>query len=71
MRSIKELVAFDEEEITEEIVQARLKDFVGKIDDVGKHYKKAQQLVEKLSRSSRRRSRRSTAVAGGRWAAPR
>jgi RNA polymerase primary sigma factor len=48
VRSIKELVAFDEEEITEEIVQARLKDFVGKIDDVGKHYKKAQQLVEKL-----------------------
>ncbi|MGH9566469.1 MAG: RNA polymerase sigma factor region1.1 domain-containing protein, partial [Candidatus Angelobacter sp.] len=48
VRSIKELVAFDEEEITEEIVQARLKDFVGKIDDVGKHYKKAQQFVEKL-----------------------
>ena len=48
VRSIKELVAFDEEEITDEIVQARLKDFVGKIDDVGKHYKKAQQLAEKL-----------------------
>ncbi len=48
VRSIKELVAFDEEEITDEIVQARLKDFVGKIDDVGKHYKKDQQLQEKL-----------------------
>ncbi|HET9285538.1 MAG TPA: RNA polymerase sigma factor RpoD [Candidatus Angelobacter sp.] len=47
-RSIKELVAFDEEEITDEIVQARLKDFVGQIDDVGKHYKKVQQLEEKL-----------------------
>src|SRR5690348_18403712 len=44
VRSIKELVAFDEEEITDEIVQARLKDFVGQIDDVGKHYKKVQQL---------------------------
>jgi len=48
VRSIKELVAFDEEEITDEIVQARLKDFVGQIDEVGKHYKKAQQLEEKL-----------------------
>jgi RNA polymerase primary sigma factor len=47
-RSIKELVAFDEEEITDEIVQARLKDFVSQIDDVGKHYKKVQQLEEKL-----------------------
>ncbi|HET9840361.1 MAG TPA: sigma-70 family RNA polymerase sigma factor, partial [Candidatus Angelobacter sp.] len=48
VRSIKELVAFDEEEITDEIVQARLKDFTGQIDDVGKHYKKVQQLTEKL-----------------------
>ena len=48
VRSIKELVAFDEEEITEDIVQARLKDFVGKIEDVGKHYKKVQLLEEKL-----------------------
>jgi RNA polymerase primary sigma factor len=48
VRSIKELVAFDEEEITDEIVQARLKDFVSQIDDVGKHYKKVQQLTEKL-----------------------
>ena len=36
VRSIKELVAFDEEEITDEIVQARLKAFVGQIDDIGK-----------------------------------
>ena len=48
VRSIKELVAFDEEEITDEIVQARLKDFVGKIDDIGKHHKKEVQLREKL-----------------------
>jgi len=48
IRSIKELVAFDEEEITDEIVQARLKDFVGKIDDLGKHHKKVLQLEEKL-----------------------
>jgi RNA polymerase primary sigma factor len=48
VRSIKELVAFDEEEITDEIVLARLRDFTGQIDDVGKHYKKVQQLTEKL-----------------------
>ncbi|HEY6252663.1 MAG TPA: RNA polymerase sigma factor RpoD, partial [Candidatus Angelobacter sp.] len=48
IRSIKELVAFDEEEITDEIVMARLKDFTGQIDDVGKHYKKVQQFTEKL-----------------------
>jgi RNA polymerase primary sigma factor len=48
VRSIKELVAFDEEEITDEIVQARLKDFTSQIDDIGKHYKKVQQLTEKL-----------------------
>jgi len=49
VRSIKELVAFDEEEITDEIVQARLKDFTGQIDEVSKHYKKVPQLEEKLN----------------------
>jgi len=49
VRSIKELVAFDEEEITDEIVMARLKHFVGQIDEVGKHYKKVLQLDEKLA----------------------
>jgi RNA polymerase primary sigma factor len=48
VRSIKELVSFDEEEITDEIVQARLKDFTGQIDEIAKHYKKVQQLAEKL-----------------------
>jgi RNA polymerase primary sigma factor len=48
VRSIKELVAFDEEEITDEIVKARLKDFVGQIDDICKSYKKVQQLEEKV-----------------------
>jgi RNA polymerase primary sigma factor len=48
IRSIKELVAFDEEEITDEIVQARLKDFVGKIDEIGKSHKKEVQFREKL-----------------------
>jgi len=48
VRSIKEIVTFDEEEITDEVLQNRLKDMLGRIDDVGKHYKKVSQLAEKL-----------------------
>ena len=36
VRSIKEVVTFDEEEITDEILQNRLKEFTGKIDDMAK-----------------------------------
>ncbi len=49
VRSIKEIVLFDEEEITEEVVINRLKDITGKIDELNKHYKKSMQLVEKLA----------------------
>src|SRR5664279_1836610 len=49
VRSIKEVVLFDEEEITEEVVLNRLKDITGKIDELNKHYKKSEQLVEKLA----------------------
>jgi RNA polymerase primary sigma factor len=48
VRSIKEIVIFDEEEITDEILQNRLKDTAGKIDELNKHYKKSIQLREKL-----------------------
>jgi RNA polymerase primary sigma factor len=48
VRSIKEIVTFDEEEITDEVLQNRLKDMLGRIDEVGKHYKKVSQLTEKL-----------------------
>jgi RNA polymerase primary sigma factor len=47
VRSIKEVTTFDEEEITEEILLNRLKEWTGKIDDINKHYKKSQQLAEK------------------------
>ncbi len=47
VRSIKEVTTFDEEEITEEILQNRLKEMTGKIDDINKHYKKSLQLAEK------------------------
>ncbi len=48
VRSIKEVVIFDEEEITDEVLQNRLKEITGKIDELARHYKKAQQLAEKL-----------------------
>ena len=40
VRSIKEIVIFDEEEITEEMLQNRLNEITGKIDDMAKLYKK-------------------------------
>jgi RNA polymerase primary sigma factor len=48
VRSIKEVVTFDEEEITEEIVEKRLKAFTGRIDELQKAYKKANQVSEKF-----------------------
>jgi RNA polymerase primary sigma factor len=40
VRSIKEVVTFDEEEITDEILQNRLNEFTGKIDDHGQAVQK-------------------------------
>ena len=49
VRSIKEVVTFDEEEITDEILQNRLKEFTGKIDELAKAYKKVPVLQEKFA----------------------
>ncbi|HWR35209.1 MAG TPA: RNA polymerase sigma factor RpoD [Clostridia bacterium] len=49
VRSIKEVVIFDEEEITDDVLQNRMKDIVGRIDELNKHYKKSLQLAEKLA----------------------
>ena len=49
LRSIKDLVVFDEEEITDEILQARVDDITGRIDKLNKHYKTATRLAEKLT----------------------
>jgi len=49
VRSIKEVVLFDEEEITEEVLINRLKEITSRIDELNKHYKKSLQLAEKLS----------------------
>jgi RNA polymerase primary sigma factor len=55
VRSIKEVVTFDEEEITDEILQNRLKEFTGKIDDLAKAYKKASLLIEKFATVSQKK----------------
>jgi RNA polymerase primary sigma factor len=49
VRNIKEVVTFDEEELTEEILQARVRATVGRIDVIVKHQKKLLGLEEKLA----------------------
>jgi RNA polymerase primary sigma factor len=49
VRNIKEVVTFDEEELTEEILQARVKHTVGRIDHILKHQKKIVALEEKVA----------------------
>ena len=56
VRSIKEVVTFDEEEITDEILQNRLKEFTGKIDDLAKAYKKANAMQEKFVEISQKKT---------------
>jgi RNA polymerase primary sigma factor len=48
VRSIKEIVVFDEEEMTDEILQNRVKDTTCRIDELQKHYKRASQLAVRL-----------------------
>ncbi|MBV8475299.1 MAG: sigma-70 family RNA polymerase sigma factor, partial [Acidobacteria bacterium] len=55
VRSIKEVVTFDEEEITEEILNHRRDEFTGKIDELAKCYKKANQLAEKFVEVSQKK----------------
>src|SRR5947209_8406543 len=49
VRNIKEVVIFDEEEVTDEIIQKRIKDTTNRIDALHKHYKRALQLTERLA----------------------
>jgi RNA polymerase primary sigma factor len=49
VRNIKEVVIFDEEELTEEVVQARVKATVARTDALVKHQKKIALLDEKLA----------------------
>jgi len=55
VRSIKEIVIFDEEELTEDVLQNRLTEVTGRIQELGKHYKKATQLAERLKELSEKK----------------
>ncbi len=48
VRNVKEVVVFDEEELTEDVVVARVKATVTRIDQLVKHQKKIAQLEEKI-----------------------
>src|ERR1700751_1896638 len=47
-RSIKEIVVFDEEEISEEILQDRVKETTRRIDQMRNNYKTARRLAEQM-----------------------
>ena len=49
IRSIREIVAFDEDEITEEILQNGVKDTTYRSDELQKRYRRANQLAGRLS----------------------
>jgi RNA polymerase primary sigma factor len=68
LRSIKEVVIFDEEEITEEILHNRMKETVGRIDELGKHYRKSIQLAEKLADIPAKDKKRAREHRKVRWA---
>ncbi len=48
VRNIKEVVTFDEEELTEEIVQARVKKTIKRVDELIKHQAKAAEFQAKV-----------------------
>jgi RNA polymerase primary sigma factor len=48
VRSIRGIVIFDEEEMTEDILENRVKDTTRRIDELQKHYKRASQLAGRL-----------------------
>ena len=52
VRNIKEVVTFDEEELTEEILQARVRATVGRIEVIVKHQKKVTLLEEKYEQAA-------------------
>jgi RNA polymerase primary sigma factor len=53
VRNVKEVVIFDEEELTEDVVQTRVRSTVARIDALVKHQKKIQALEEKQAASTK------------------
>ncbi len=68
VRSIKEVVVFDEEEITDEVLQNRLKDTTAKIDELNKYYRKALQLAAKFAEIPAKDKKRAREYRRVRWA---
>ncbi len=68
VRSIKEVVIFDEEEITDEVLQNRLKDTTAKVDELNKHYRKAMQLAAKFAEIPSKDKKRAREYRKVRWA---
>jgi RNA polymerase primary sigma factor len=64
VRNIKEVVIFDDEELTEEVVLARVKATVARIDALAKHQKKIATLEEKQAASTKAKA---SAVRRARW----
>jgi len=56
IRSIKDFVVFDEEDVTDEILAARNKATVKMIQEIAAHYKKAKALEEKLGDIDQKKS---------------
>ncbi len=56
-RSIKEIVQFDDEELTEEKIEAKTRQTLKQIDQIGKLYLQAMKLVAKLERVPRSKKR--------------
>ena len=57
-RSIKEIVAFDDEEITEKVLRDRCQDVTRQIDHLQKRYRKASQLSDRLTNIPAKRKAR-------------
>jgi RNA polymerase primary sigma factor len=58
VRNVKEVVVFDEEELTEDVVQTRVRSTVARIDALVKHQKKIAALEEKLAAANSKTSQR-------------
>ncbi len=58
VRNVKEVVVFDEEELTEDVVQARVRATVTRVDALVKHQKKIAALEEKQAAANSKTSQR-------------
>jgi RNA polymerase primary sigma factor len=65
VRNVKEVVVFDEEELTEDVVQLRVKATVARVDALIKHQKKIAQLEEKQAAPSPKA--KASAIRHTRW----